>query len=73
MVLHTFSLMILHFFVYMFTRTVLPLPHVSQNQEITKLYQDAACLIPDDTRVDNTKFAMVAMSRGLIPSKFEYF
>jgi hypothetical protein len=47
--------------------------HVSQNQEITKLYQDAAGLIPDDTRVDNTKFAMVAMSRGLIPSEFEYF
>jgi hypothetical protein len=68
--------MILDFFLflYMFTRTVvLPLPHVSQNQEITKLYQDAACLIPDDTRVDNTKFAMVAMSRGLIPSRFDYF
>ena len=42
-------------------------------EEMFELFSHAANLIPDDNRVNDKKFLMVMVSRGLIPSKLEIF
>jgi Ca2+-binding EF-hand superfamily protein len=40
-------------------------------EEISELYIESATLTPDNTRVDDQKFLLVMMSKGLVPSPFE--
>ena len=40
-------------------------------EEISELYMEAATLTPDNTRVDDQKFLLIMMCKGMVPSPFE--